>query len=228
MGDGQAATERVASETFDVVLMDVQMPVLDGLEATRAIRAAERTSDRHIPIIAMTAHAMKGDRERCLAAGMDHYISKPIRAARLFEALAATMAPRTNTPQDQQAILQDQNNGQIVDWDEALHCVNGDRRLLRDIVEAFLDESPRLLGTIRGAIEKQDARTLQRAAHTLKGSTGYFGATQASEMALQLEAMGRKSKLEHAQNALIDMEREMARLTPVLVDYMRGRFESTQ
>ena len=79
-------------------------------------------------------------------------------------------------------------------------------------------------GGNRGAIEKQDARTLQRAAHTLKGSTGYFGAARASEMALQLETMGKKSELAHAQDALVDMEREMARLTPVLVDYMRGRF----
>jgi HPt (histidine-containing phosphotransfer) domain-containing protein len=119
-------------------------------------------------------------------------------------------------------------NGQVVDWHEALHSVNGDRRLLRDIVEAFLDESPRLLATMRRAIEKQDGRTLQRAAHTLKGSTGYFGATHASEMALQLETMGKKSDMAHAHNALADMEREMAKLTPVLVDYMRGRFETQQ
>ena len=94
VGDGQAAVERVEARAFDVVLMDVQMPELDGLEATRAIRASERNTDRHVPIIAMTAHAMKGDRERCLAAGMDHYISKPIRAARLFETLAAAVSRR--------------------------------------------------------------------------------------------------------------------------------------
>jgi CheY-like chemotaxis protein len=214
--------EQAATEEFDVVLMDVQMPTLDGLEATRTIRASERTSERHIPIIAMTAHAMKGDRERCLAAGMDHYISKPIRAARLYETLFNATAPATRADGQQPSAPE----YGIVDWDEALHSVNGDRRLLRDIVEAFLDESPRLLAAIRGAIEGQDARALQRAAHTLKGSTGYFGAARASEMALQLETMGKKSELAHAKNALADMEREIARLTPVLVDYMRERFES--
>ncbi len=223
VGDGQAALERLEALSFDVVLMDVQMPRMDGLEATRAIRAAERNTDRHVPIVAMTAHAMKGDRERCLAAGMDHYVSKPIRAARLFETLAAAVSGEAPGPNRVADELSGSSNGQIVDWSEALHSCNGDRGLLRDIVEAFLDESPRLLTTIRVAIEKQDAKTLQCAAHSLKGTTGYFGATRVSEMALQLETMGKKQELAHAPTALADMEREMARLTPVLVDYMRGK-----
>jgi len=111
----------------------------------------------------------------------------------------------------------------VVDWCEALHSVNGDRHLLREIVEAFLDEAPRLLTTIRAAIEQPDGRTLQRAAHTLKGSTRYFGANQVSELALRLETMGASSSLAQARETLADVEREMARLTPLLVDYMRGR-----
>ncbi len=228
VSDGLSAVKLVEQESFEVVLMDVQMPIMDGLEATRAIRASERATQRHVPIIAMTAHAMKGDRERCLAAGMDHYISKPIRAARLYETLAATLDAVSAASVKAGDETAARGNGQVVDWHEALHSVNGDRRLLRDIVEAFLDESPRLLATMRRAIEKRDGKTLQRAAHTLKGSTGYFGATHASEMALQLETMGKKSDMAHAHNALADMEREMAKLTPVLVDYMRGRFETQQ
>ena len=226
VADGQAAVEQVAGAEFDVVLMDIQMPIMDGLEATRAIRARERITKGHVPIVAMTAHAMKGDRERCLAAGMDHYISKPIRAARLFEMLTAAYRSAANPLVDEPVVAAAGGNGQVVDWCEALHSVNGNRQLLREIVEAFLDESPRLLATIRGAIEKQDAKTLQRAAHTLKGATRYFGAAHASEMALQLETMGKKGELTHAQNALIDMEREMARLTPVLINYMRGVVET--
>jgi two-component system, sensor histidine kinase and response regulator len=220
--DGRQAVALWEKQAFDVVLMDVQMPIMDGLEATRVIRARERNTDRHVPIVAMTAHAMKGDRERCLAAGMDHYVSKPIRAARLFEALAAAACgmPGADIPPDEGTPAR---LGQVVDWGEALHSVNGDRQLLREIVEAFLDESPRLLATIRTAIEQSDGRTLQRAAHTLKGSTRYFGATQVSEMALQLETMGARGHLGHARDSLADVEREMARLTPLLVDYLRGR-----
>jgi CheY-like chemotaxis protein/HPt (histidine-containing phosphotransfer) domain-containing protein len=221
--DGRQAVNLVEQESFDVVLMDVQMPVMDGLEATRLIRGQERSTDRHVPIVAMTAHAMKGDRERCLAAGMDFYVSKPIRAARLFEALRAATAQEPTEANGSCGQGAPVVGGQVVDWGEALHSVNGDQRLLRDIVEAFLDESPRLLTMIRGSIEQQDPKTLQRAAHTLKGSTRYFGATQVSEMALQLESMGARGQLVHARDALVDIEREMARLTPILVDYMRGR-----
>jgi len=215
--------DRDGPEAFDLVLMDVQMPVMDGLEATRVIRARERTTARHVKIVAMTAHALKGDRERCLAAGMDDYVSKPIRAARLFESIAAVTTG--SAPLAGRLLLEDgtATAARVIDWSEALHSVNGDRQLLRDIVEAFLDESPRLLATIRGAIEQSDGRTLQRAAHTLKGSTRYFGAAQAAEIALQLERMGARGQLAHARDSLVDVEREMARLTPLLVDYLRGR-----
>ena len=150
-------------------------------------------------------------------------VSKPIRAARLFETLRAATVPGDETGSGTGLAHPGLTTGPVVDWSEALHSVNGDRQLLRDIVEAFLDESPRLLTVIRSAIEQLDSKTLQRAAHTLKGSTRYFGASQVSEMALRLESMGARSQLADARDALISVEREMARLTPVLVDYMRGR-----
>jgi HPt (histidine-containing phosphotransfer) domain-containing protein len=141
----------------------------------------------------------------------------------LFETLAAATADGATAASSLPSDGAWAHTGQVIDWSEALHSVNGDRQLLREIVEAFLDESPRLLATIRGAIEQSDGRTLQRAAHTLKGSTRYFGANQVSEIALQLEAMGARGHLAHARDTLADVEREMARLTPLLVDYMRGR-----
>ena len=223
--NGQQAVDWLARARFDVVLMDVQMPVMDGLEATRVIRARERSTGTHVPIVAMTAHAMKGDRERCLAAGMDQYVSKPVRAARLYEVLAEVVLGRTLTGDADQRDPAEDRQEQLVDWSEALHCVNGNRKLLRDIVEAFLDEAPRLLGTMRTAIERQDAKTLQRVAHTLKGSTRYFGAARVSEMALRLETMGERGDCLAAHEHLSDLEGEMARLTPVLVDYLRGRVE---
>jgi two-component system, sensor histidine kinase and response regulator len=221
--NGQQAVDWLARARFDVVLMDVQMPVMDGLEATRVIRARERSSGTHVPIVAMTAHAMKGDRERCLAAGMDQYVSKPVRAARLYEVLAEVVLGPAGALDASPGDLAEGHPEQLVDWNEALHCVNGNRKLLRDIVEAFLDEAPRLLGTLRTAIERQDAKTLQRVAHTLKGSTRYFGAARVSELALRLETMGERGDCLAAHDHVGDLEGEMARLTPVLVDYLRGR-----
>ena len=96
--DGQAALEALEKQSYDLVLMDVQMPVLDGFQATAAIREREKSGDRHVPIIAMTAHSLKGDQERCIAAGMDGYVSKPIRTADLFEAIEKVVGKMSSAP----------------------------------------------------------------------------------------------------------------------------------
>jgi two-component system, sensor histidine kinase and response regulator len=114
---------------------------------------------------------------------------------------------------------------QVVDWGEALSSVNGDRVLLRDIVDAFVDEAPRILQMIRQAIDEQDSKLLRRAAHTLKSSTGYFGARRASEMALRLESLGRDDRLQMAASLSEELEREIVKLVQNLVDYREGRIE---
>jgi CheY-like chemotaxis protein/HPt (histidine-containing phosphotransfer) domain-containing protein len=205
--NGKEALAALERQSYDLVLMDVQMPEMDGLEAATAIRRKEAAAGGHVPIIAMTAFAMKGDRELCLQAGMDAYVSKPMRAADLFAAIAS-LAPR---PAD------------VLNWDEALAHVGGDRDLLRDLAATFLDQAPRWTGAIRAALDGQDADRLKAAAHPLKGSLGTFAAKGAFAAAQRLETLGRQRNLSGGREALDELEREMARLTPALTDLARGR-----
>ena len=187
----------------DIVLMDVQMPGMDGLAATARIRELERqTHQRPTPIVAMTAHAMKGDRERCLEAGMDQYVSKPLRSQLLFQVMAAALGivesaePAAATvPPDSQAAPPMQG---IVDWQDALLAVNGDRATLASVSEAFMSEAPKLTRQLRETLEANDAAAFRRAAHTLKSSLRFFGAHDAAELAWQLEVLGKDGDLEAA------------------------------
>ena len=223
---GREALAALETQAFDLVLMDIQMPEMDGLEATTAIRAKERQTGKHLPIVAMTAHVLKGDRESCLEAGMDGYCSKPIRANILFDTIGTVLG----IPEDLDVVaqpLQTQpprsgESAAIVDWPDALEAMKGDRDLLKVVVEAFLEEAPTLLTTITEAIAGKDAAALRVAAHSLKGSMRYFGAEQPSAHAYELEKMGRDNNLDGAEAALADLERGMAQLIPVLQDHLRG------
>jgi HPt (histidine-containing phosphotransfer) domain-containing protein len=188
--------------------MDVQMPDMDGLAAARAVREREAVTGGHVPIIAMTAYAMKGDREACLEAGMDAYVSKPIRADDLLAVINQLVAPTSAV------------NGEVspdaVDWVEALDRVGGDRGLLRDVAAAFLGQCPQWLAAIRSAVAGGDAAALKGAAHPLKGSLGLFGAKAAAAAAGRLESMARAGKLDDSREALTALERELDRVTPAL------------
>ncbi len=172
---GREALEAIEKHQFDAVLMDVQMPEMDGLEATREIRIREADSGRHLPIVAMTAHAMKGDRERCFEAGMDGYVAKPIRPEQLAAALEAFFQARPSTAEAPTASGQD-GDGDAVDWEAALGVVQGDRELLRDVVDACLAELPELRRKLQGAWEAGDLEEVARFAHTVKGNLRTFGA----------------------------------------------------
>ena len=212
-GDGREALAALEKQSFDLVLMDVQMPEMDGFEATIAIREREKTAGTHIPIIAMTAHAMKGDRERCLAIGMDGYISKPIKAAELYEAVEdmfpAPSEVGARRPKGQPA-------DDIMDMAEILERAGGDMELVMDVAGLFLDECPELLSEMQEAIAQRDSRTLERAAHTLKGSAANLAAKSVSGAALKLEIMGRDSDMTHAEEAYELLKEEVQRLKPVL------------
>jgi two-component system, sensor histidine kinase and response regulator len=194
--NGKLAVEALEKQSFDIVLMDVQMPEMDGLQATSAIRQREVSTRKHVPIIAMTAHAMKGDRERCLAAGMDAYISKPVHIEELLqvtEGLTRHAGPIDRSPEPGPVATV------AIDREAALQRVEGDEVLLADLAKLFCDESPRMLAVIQEAITRENAESLERGAHSLKGSVATFSAQQAFNLALKLERLGRAKEFEGAK-----------------------------
>ena len=239
--NGQQATDIAAYKQFDAILMDIHMPLMDGYQATQAIRQIEQnnTPPKRTPIIAMTANAMKGDRQRCLDAGMDDYIAKPIRAATLYltvEAAAGIADPATtattdpNFPTGLACDLSDrpatQTNPQesprnVFDLPAALASCANHRDVLIELIAVFNEEAPTLLAQIDTAIAQSDPETLRRAAHTLKGSARVFAAAEVAETALALENMGRHQELNEApqahQRLAIAIDRllnELNRVTP--------------
>ncbi|MEK6304131.1 MAG: PAS domain S-box protein [Acidobacteriota bacterium] len=211
--NGREAIAAFEGGIFDVVLMDVQMPEVNGFEATTGIREKEKLTGGHVPIIAMTAHALKGDRERCLAAGMDDYVSKPIRA----DELAKAIENQVGVSNAAFAEKPERTLDEVFDAAALLARLDGDTELLRYIVELFLEELPRLMSQVRDAVMLEDSDALERAAHTLRGSVGNFHAGGVVELALGLETMGREGSLTGAKKTMAMLEREVERLRPALI-----------
>jgi PAS domain S-box-containing protein len=204
--NGEEAVKLWESKPFDVVLMDVQMPVMDGLDATRRIRQLE--GDRRTPIVAMTARAMTGDRERCLDAGMDDYISKPVRKLELYRVLRSltdrqkeSRIVRRDAPHQ---TLSTQSNtsvvAKIIDWDAALANLDGDRDLLEAMVQASIQECQELITQLDEAIAGEDAKVAERLAHTIKGATRAIAATATMQAAAAVEASTAQGDLEAARH----------------------------
>ena len=206
VSSGREALLAVQSGKFDLVAMDVQMPEMDGLEATAAIRRWERDAGTHIPIIAMTAHAIKGDRERCLEAGMDGYTSKPIRIKDL-EQVISELAPSASTKRH--AAKGDARHP-VIDHHALLEGFDGSRALLKEMARLFLADYPQRVEEIKESIRRRDATALARAAHALKGSVGNFAAKKASGIAQRLENIGRNGQLDAAGEGCIELESELA------------------
>jgi two-component system, sensor histidine kinase and response regulator len=198
----------------DVVLMDLQMPVMDGFEAIRAIRTKEQREGGHLPIVALTAHAMQGDRERCLEAGADDYVTKPIRTADLFAAIERVTK---NGGSGQSSSSSRPNGGsKALDVTAALEHVEGDRELLEELVHLFVEGSPASLQDIQQALGERDAHRLERLAHTMKGSSASLGANRVSEAALVLEMRARSGALENAGELIDSLKAELDRVLPEL------------
>ncbi len=220
--NGNEVLERLEEDTFDLILMDVQMPEKDGLEATAAIRQQEQATGEHIPIIAMTAHALKGDRERCLDAGMDAYLAKPARRQDLLTIIAEAVSCREGQAADAPAADEARVAEGGFDYDAALHRVAGDPELLREVVDLLLESCPQLLERIDDAVSRADATALERAAHELKGAVANFAAAGATDAALALEKMGRAGDLAAAGEVRASLGRELDRLTGELACSVGG------
>lgn len=211
VADGAEAVAAVRRARFDLVLMDVQMPQMDGIEATRAIRLAEAGTDRHLPIVAMTAHAMKGDRERCLDAGMDDYVAKPVRSVELLRVIASALgaAGARSCPVTDET---DDSSEPVLRRAAALERVDGDESFLQQLFDVLADDGPRRLEEIRAAIASGDAQRLQRTAHSLKGALECLCAERAAVAARRLEELGRGGDLSSAADVCSVLARELDRL----------------
>jgi PAS domain S-box-containing protein len=196
VNNGREALGRSQAEEFDLILMDVQMPEMDGLEATIAIRDAEAGTGKHVPIVAMTAHAMKGDREKCLSAGMDGYLSKPIRIDELKQAMSEVKKTQNTGQASEQNAFR-----AIGPLESLLDSVMGDRTILTEMAELWLADSAKQESQIRNGLDSGDAIMVQRAAHALKGSVGTFQASAAQEAANQLEISAKDADLVGARKA---------------------------
>ncbi len=207
--DGLEAVKAYESSEFDVVLMDIQMPIMDGFQAAALIRERQAATGRRVPIIALTAHAMKGDRERCLQAGMDDYITKPFKTDELIRAVEA--GPTRISPSEVRA-----SGAPVLNSDALWERVDGDRALVRTLVKTYYEEAPPLLEAIREGLAGADAGLVGRAAHRLKGTLATIGAEAATEPAQRLESLSREKRIDLAERALFDLETELDRLDPEL------------
>lgn len=249
VNNGRDALAAFQRESFDVVLMDVQMPEMDGLAATAAIRAWEQREGRHTPIVAMTAAAMKGDREDCLAAGMDDYISKPVKPEELFRILDGFSADRNGgaagAPSDPPAA----GAGRRLDGEGRIEATTGDtsedaakvddpwaplnlsvaaeqiaggEAEIRDVARLLLSEMGGMVAAIENALAANDGPGLRRAAHTLKGAAAVFGATMVVESAQQLELLARDGQLDAAPAAWDSLRVKSSKLELALRAYADG------
>ena len=223
VGTGREAVEAALSGEFDVALMDVQMPDMDGLEATIAIRSREEIQGGHLPILAMTAHAMPGDRENCLASGMDGYLRKPIRMETLIREIEA--AAGLGARPGEQREWGRENEMPKLNYEAALARVGGDTQLLGELAALFLEEYPDLLWQIRASAAEGEPSRAVGSAHQLKGLLGQFGADDARAVAMKVELAGRADDLGALQESLDELESAMAELRPEL-EAMARRGES--
>jgi len=215
VGDGRLAVEAWRERAFDLILMDISMPEMDGVEALAVIRRDEATTGGHIPVVALTAHAMKGDRERCLEAGFDHYLSKPIRSADIqavFELILSTIIVPTDT-EEVTAIMG--NTGEFHHV-EALAGLGDDESLLAEVIGLFLDDCPRLLAELDDSVARLDYATLARLAHTVAGVASNFAIPIVTRAAKTLEALAKTQTEAELATTLERLKEAIARVLPEL------------
>jgi len=213
--NGREAVDRVSQGEYDVVLMDVQMPVMDGLEAAVEIRKLPEPEKAGVPIIAMTAHALEGDAERCLAAGMNDYLSKPIVADRLIGLLEELGAPRAASKDDggsESAQQPADVDPAVFDPAEAVRVCFNREEMFHCMVDGFLGEADPLLAEIRSAVGRQDVEAVEDASHRLKNTVLYLAAPAAQDASEHIQRLARRGQLADAPAAVERISVEIQKL----------------
>jgi len=231
---GQRALERLEHERFDAVMMDVEMPEMNGIEATVRIREMERNSGKHVPIVAMTAHAMRGDRERFISAGMDDYLSKPFRLTDLT-AVLDRLCPVADDDRPEEEPLLKKPRSSVIDRDLLIRKTQADPGLLEEIVQLFVNERTRIFEELETAIEQRDAGAFERSAQRLHSVLGSLAARPATALAIELELLGRSGDLASANSAcrelrilVEEVERALHEISETTGGSIRGTEGTTQ
>ena len=223
VANGQEVLDILETVRYDLILMDCLMPVMDGYDATRAIRKQEESSDRHIPVIAMTANAMGGDREKCLAVGMDDYISKPVEPGSLAKMIdnytlsnSAPIDEVERIGQEPESIINELDPKLIFDADDLLSRFDEDEDFLNTLIEGFLDDIPKQINQLKKYIESGDNEGAERQAHTIKGASATVCCEQLRQHALKMEQVCKAGELDQGQNMLPELERRFQELKEVM------------
>ena len=212
VANGREAIKAYEMVPYDAILMDVQMPEMDGFQATAEIRAREKKTGRRIPIIALTAHAMQGDRERCLEAGMDGYLSKPVRPGELAEAIGQWVQPGSAA----QTVDGRAKPPEVFDQPAALASFNNDQQYLKEMIDFFLADTPRRIEALAHLIDGDKTSALRLNAHVLKGGAAHLCASALCQAALQMEIAAKRKDLTRARELLDNIENEFSRLKEAL------------
>ncbi|HUT64287.1 MAG TPA: response regulator, partial [Anaerolineae bacterium] len=227
VNNGKEALEKLESDVFDIVLMDIQMPEMDGFSTTFAIRSKEQKTGGHIPIIAMTAHALKGDRDMCLKAGMDGYITKPVKRDKLNEVIRTLLSDSADSPEMK---VNGESPGSTMSKPatpdlktfnkaEALALMDGEEDLLREIVDLFFENCPNWLEDLEKSVQQSDAFHLEITAHKLKGSLRNIAAERAAMIAQDIEKIGKSQDLTRAREIYSILVEEITSLYTVLESF---------
>ena len=218
--NGEEALALAGEQPFDLILMDVQMPRMDGREATRQIRKLSGPASR-VRIIGLSAHAGKEHRANCLAAGMDDYLAKPIRSADLQQVIEKATEPKSGTKRTKKPA--DANRLPVVDWEHAMDTVGGERSLLTEIIDVFIDDSPKQMVAIEASLSTKDTTALRRQTHGLRGALSYLGAEAAVAAVAELEQIALSGDLSHAEESRKRLVIELKQLTSELLRFKNAK-----
>jgi len=219
VANGEEAIKALETAPYDLVFMDVQMPKMDGFAATREIRNPKsKIQNRNIPIIAMTAHAIKGDRERCLEAGMNDYVSKPVQPRQLIEAIERQISGSAQAAEPAAALKTASLQKEVFDRSLLIGRLGGDEELCNELISGFMDDIPVQLEQLKQALNNSNAMLVERQAHKIKGASANVAAQAMSDVASEIEIAGKDRELDKALALVEKLEQEFERLRSALSD----------